>query len=228
MVFDVKDIIKKKEINKSRPKVKVQLMNKEDTLIILDWDDTLFPTSWVMENNINLNNIEVRNRYHDMFSSLNTLLYNFLRKCMMNGRIIIVTNAMPGWVKISASVMPSVNAIIDKIPVVSARKDNQHVTKNIMDWKKLSFKKEYINFMQNKTILNIISIGDAEYEYKALVDLYKLNPNRKKILKSVKLIKSPDYETLLDQLDVLSQSIYSISKVNRHLDLNFDFHNNKL
>ena len=31
-------------------------INNKSTLIILDWDDTLFPTSWVNKNNIEIMN----------------------------------------------------------------------------------------------------------------------------------------------------------------------------
>jgi hypothetical protein len=121
--------------------------------------------------------------------------------------------------------------LLTKIKVVSARKNHQNKSKNMMDWKKMAFKNELISMLEDKKIVNIISIGDAEYEYNALIDLYKFSPSdnkTKKILKSVKLMRDPSYELLLDQLEVLTDAIRDVSLGNNHLDLNFNYHNNSL
>lgn len=205
-------------------------INKNDTMIILDWDDTLFPTSWLLKNNIDLNNIEVRNRMTNFFSSLDNILYIFLKKCMSFGTIIIVTNALPIWVHKSSLVIPNTHTLLAKIKIISARKNHQKFSKNMMDWKKMAFKNEAKNLLENKKIVNIISIGDAEYEYNALIDLYEyeLQKNKiKKILKSIKLIKDPNYELLLDQLEVLNDAIHDIVYTSKHLDLNFNLDSNR-
>lgn len=191
------------------------LANK--TLIILDWDDTLFPTTWTVKNNINLSDVEVINRYFNFFSELDSLLYKLLRKLLEYGQVIIVTNAMPQWVKTSSSVVPNTQLLLSKLKIVSARKNYENKSKSMMDWKKHAFKDETA-----PTLLNIISIGDAEYEYNALVNLY--HPASKKILKSVKLIKNPNFETIVDQLEVLYSAVPDICTASNHLDLNFDFY----
>lgn len=198
-------------------------ITKKDTLIILDWDNTLFPTTWVMKNNIDLNDPEIRNKYITYFSDLDDMLYKLLKKLQEYGKVIIVTNALPIWVKISSSVLPKTSYLLRNLKIVSARKIYKPKSEDMMDWKKMAFKNEIFSEMANNKILNIISVGDADYEYKALIDLYKLSHNSKKILKSVKLMEDPSHETLLDQLDVLYKAIHDVCLSKNHLDLKFKY-----
>mgnify|MGYP003704592463 CR=1 FL=1 len=58
----------------------IKIINKNNTLFILDWDDTLFPTSWFIHNNINLHNSYMRNLYISYFIELDNVLYKLLKK----------------------------------------------------------------------------------------------------------------------------------------------------
>ena len=90
-------------------------INKSNSLVILDWDNTLFPSTWVTKNNINLNDIEVRNRYLDFFSELDDQIYKLLQQISEYSKVIIITNALPIWVKISSSVLPKTQYLLRKI-----------------------------------------------------------------------------------------------------------------
>ena len=197
----------------------------KSTLIILDWDDTLFPTSWVVKNNINL--VDARNRwkYIPLFIELDKMLYNLIQKLKKYGKVIIITNAMPNWINDSVSVLPKTAQIISSVKILSARQLFQSQFNDMMEWKKHTFKKAINKDMNNNKILNIISIGDAEYEYKALIDLYNWNNKNKKILKSIKLIHNPTYNILMDQLGVLYNAIPDICTYNNHIDWNFKLGN---
>lgn len=184
-------------------------INKFNSLIILDWDNTLFPSTWVMKNSINLNNPELRNKYMPVFSDLDDVLFKLFVKIMKNSKLIIVTNALPIWIKISSSVLPKTKTLLKYIKVISARKQFQKFSQDATDWKKMAFKDE----LNNET--NIISIGDALYEYKALINLYE----KGKILKSVKFIEEPSYEVLKDQIEVLINNISDIINHPKHLDI---------
>ena len=173
-------------------------INKSNSLVILDWDDTLFPTTWVTSNYINLNDIEVRNRYLDFFSELDDLLFRLLKKITEISNVIIVTNALPIWIKISSSVLPKTQYILKKIKIISAKKNFQKISNDATEWKRLAFKSEVIDKK------NIISIGDASYEYKALISLY----NEKRILKSMKFLENPTHEILKEQIEILIDNIY--------------------
>jgi len=193
------------------------LLSKNRTIIILDWDDTLFPTTWITTNEINLkNNIET-DKYKQYFLQVDLDLNNLLIKLIQCGTVIIVTNALISWIKLSTTILPRTSKILESIKVISARGDYQNKSANPMDWKKLAF--ESITQTMGKKINNIISVGDAEYEYNALISLFDPNPKTYKLLKSVKFIKYPTKEVLIDQIRVLERASIKIATAKTHLDI---------
>jgi len=196
-------------------------ITRKSTLIILDWDDTLFPTTWVVRNGIDINNAFSRERYIVYFNELDLSLSRLLNKLMKCGKVIIVTNALPEWVRLSSSILPRTHKVLEKIKVVSARKIYQSIIGDAMAWKILAFKNELISEMRDKHINNVISVGDADYEYQALISLYKEDKRKTKLMKSVKFMKDPTHDILLDQLGVLESATFYICGKDKHLDLNF-------
>jgi len=186
------------------------------TLIILDWDDTLFPTSWAIKNNIDITNEP--NKYLSLFSKLDNIIANTIYKLSKYGKVIIITNALPNWIHISLCVLPKTHKILKlvNVNIISARAQYQSQYSDMMEWKKRSFKKVVSD---NNKPINIISIGDADYEYKALIDLN--NHKNKKILKAIKLMNNPTYKTLVDQLCVLYKAIHDICTKPNHIDWKF-------
>ena len=192
---------------------------KNKTLFILDWDDTLFPTNWVIKNNISLNDPMQLNTYANYFQELDRTLSKFLDKISRLGKVIIVTNALPSWVETSSIVLPATFRILRKIKIVSARQTYRDKSSNMMDWKIMAFRDIIDKEFNDPAVANIISIGDAEYEYQALISLNDYNRNTRKLLKSVKFVKDPSHEILVDQLDVLNRAIPKIWNKDGHLDL---------
>ena len=70
-----------------------------------------------------------------------------------------------------------------------------------------------------KLINNIISIGDAEYEYYALLNLYENDPDNYRLLKSVKFLKYPNNNQILEQINIVNNAIENICTHSGHLDL---------
>ena len=206
-----------KPINKNKPYFdnKDNLPNKNNTLIILDWDNTLFPTSWFMQNNISK---QINNNI-DYFIKLDNVLYNFFKKIRHCGKVIVITNALIEWINSSSNVLPKTKDMLQKIKVISARGSYQDQYPNVMEWKKMAFKAEVTH-----NNINIISVGDAYYEYNALVGLYDTQNNV--LLKSIKFVDDPDNDTLVDQIEVLQKVIPSICNLTKHLDLQFKLKDN--
>jgi hypothetical protein len=196
-------------------------LSKDGTLIILDWDDTLFPTSWVVKNNIDLTNKSKREKYIVYFKNLDDRLFNLLFVLKKCGIVIIVTNAMPEWVSASSSVLINTHNLLRTIKVISARKMYQTISKSSMEWKKRAFNDELSNMLREQNVNHIISVGDAEYEYRALISLYKNDPKNYKLLKSIKLMKDPTHDILIDQIEVLKRVVPRICIKTTHMDLEF-------
>ena len=197
-------------------------INNDATLIILDWDDTLFPTTWIHKNNINIfNNKE--NLYNNYFKTHDILLYKLFTNLIKCGTVIIITNALLNWIDISLSLLPKLTHLfkIINIKIKSARSDYSHITKDPYIWKKLAFKNELKKIEENKYINNVISLGDAEYEYYALINLceYGKNIQNYKLLKSLKFIRYSSILEIYKQLDVANRCILNICKNKTHLDL---------
>ena len=194
-------------------------------LVIFDWDDTLFPTSWMVKNNIDLTSRSTQQQYIILFSQLDVLLFDLLTMLNKKSKVIIITNAMKKWVEISMVMLPKSQTIINNnIPIVSARElyKNKYVN-DMTQWKLYTFKDVVNNHcIKYPTCNNIISIGDANYELLATVDLYDNDAYKnKKYLKTVKLFNDPSFDSLLTQIKLLINSIDKVISCKKHLDLKF-------
>ena len=209
-------------------KKKVKLYNnsklhidRNNTLVICDWDDTLFPTTWINDQNIDLSDIKARYKYVRYFDVLDKYLSESVKNIMKHGDLMIITNATLQWIYVTLTVLPKTKKLFDmhNVPIVSARESYQNHC-DMQDWKRHTFKAE---LLKNKThYVNIISIGDAHYEHKALIDLYKWQVIPHKYLKSVKFTRSADCVDLFNQLKLISSEIKNITDAQRHLDLSLD------
>ena len=199
-------------------------MNKYKTLIIFDWDDTLFPTTWLVKNNIELINEQMQNKYIVTFSKLDNLLYKLLSSITKYGKVIIVTNAVYKWIDISLIMLPNTKQLIKRnIPIISAQDHYQEKYPGKMEyWKKMTFQTLTFNHFNTYPFQNIISIGDAEHEFNALINLYNENSvTKKKLLKTLRFIREPSFDALIDQLEVLNNCHLKIVSSKKHMDLFF-------
>lgn len=196
-------------------------LSKKSTLIILDWDDTLFPTTWVMKSGLDMNNNDNKLSYKVYFSNLDNNISNLLDTLNKFGTVIIITNAAPEWVKISSSVLPKTSNILKNIKVISARKMYQAVSNSSMEWKINAFNDELLKYTNDIHFNNIISIGDAEYEHNALVSLHKNDKKKYRLLKSIKFIDKPSHDIIIDQIKVIRNCIHDICLRKVHLHLKF-------
>lgn len=211
-----------KNNNKNKTNKNIDTITKSKTLIIMDWDDTLFPTDWAIKNNINFTSAETRDQYMVYFQELDRSLYKLIKTSMKLGKVVIVTNALLDWIQISSLVLPNTYHLLKKIKIVSARGTYKSKSSVMMDWKMMAFRDVVNSEFSNESLLNVISIGDAEYEYQALIALKEHKKGTKKYLKSIRFIKDPTHDTLVDQLSVLTSAIVTIWNHEQHLDLKLE------
>ena len=193
-------------------------LSKARTLILIDWDDTLFPSSWNMYNKINLNSESDKIKYLGDFQKLDFQLAQTLNRISRYGKIIIITNALLDWIKLTLTVLPKTSQMLENIEIISARERQQNTNPIIM-WKT----KTFIDVIKNNSnVNNIISLGDADYEYKALINLFNDITIPHKYLKYIKFIKSNNFETAIEQIIFIRKEIKEICKKKRHIDLTFE------
>jgi len=191
---------------------------KSDIVIIFDWDDTLFPTSWVIRQGIKISEISDTNKFIVYFSELDNALYDLLKTSILLGDVFIITNANMQWIKLSKKLLRKSSILIDKyVNIISAR-DNYKEIYDIDEWKIHTFRNDIINHIAIAD--QVISIGDAKYEYDALISL-KDYTQTKKLLKNIRFMSLPTFNTILDQISVITKSINDISQHKGHLDLKF-------
>ena len=199
-------------------------MNKYKSLIILDWDDTLFPTSWIIKNNIDIDNKQMQNEYIVYFLKLDFLVSQLLLNLSKYGQVVIITNASLKWILMSSAILPKTQQVLKTNTLVISARDVYHnkYPENMNMWKKKAFENIVNNYFENYKLQNIVSGGDAEYEFYALTDLYNdqsIANNR--LLKTVRFIKNPSFYDLLDQLDVFNKCAQKVLLNMGHLDLKF-------
>ncbi len=208
-------------------------------IFIIDWDDTLFPTTWVNQNKINIQDQDSIKNYKLYFLELDRTLSNFLESFNKIGDIYIVTNANIKWIKSCLQILNQTRESIikNKIRIVSARDSYSQSNSSPTEWKILTFQdilEEILNKiianLRPNTCLNILSLGDANYEYIALINLdmyFKkniVNKNSNKLnylLKSIKFIEKPEFDCVIDQLQVIQKNQTSIINKLCYIDLKF-------
>lgn len=179
-------------------------ISKSNTVFIVDWDDTLFPSTWF----ISKQKIETE----QLLIKLDKYIEKLLNKMIKMGQVIIISNATLQWIQISSSMLPNASKIIKNLKIISTRDKYKTKTKAFNDIIGTKIKFGYVN---------IISMGDAEYEYDALIQLNKIP--KEKYLKAIKFAKIPNYSNVVYQLKSLIENIDNIAIIKNNLDLFFRF-----
>jgi len=207
---------------------------KLQSVFLVDFDDTLFPSSWCNKNMINLNDTNSVSNYKLYFIELDKTTSNFLDNLKTYGEIYIVTNANIKWIKTCLNILSLTKKIImdNNIRIVSARDLYSQKTTSPTEWKINTFKDitnniliKYSEKSNNNTFLNIVSIGDADYEYIALLNLdgfFKSNiKNINYLLKSIKFIEKPNFDLIIDQILSVKKNMELIVNKIGYIDLKF-------
>jgi hypothetical protein len=97
----------------------------DQTIILLDWDDTLCPSTWIRGNRGALSFFKPApqiDKYQLPLRKLEANCEALLRSAMKLGSVIIVTNAMEPWVETSSRhFLPGLLPFVHELPVIYAR-----------------------------------------------------------------------------------------------------------
>mmetsp|Transcript_93565 Transcript_93565/g.302835 ORF Transcript_93565/g.302835 Transcript_93565/m.302835 type:complete len:401 (+) Transcript_93565:113-1315(+) len=201
----------------------------EQTIIILDWDDTLCPTSLCFESLRLPSSRPVADpalaaRLGELAAEVVALLE---RARTLAGHVVIVTNAGDGWVESSARAwLPAVADVLGSVEVVSARaRWEPHGISCPTGWKTKEFERVIRGFYsqyEDQSWKNIVVVGDAQYEHDALRKVvgdaptmcaYHCRP------KSVRFKTKPSLDVLSYQIRTLCETFQDITQFDGELDI---------
>ena len=111
-------------------------------LVIFDWDDTLFPTSYL--NPVDDNQYEgLRDKFAPALATIEDEAIKLVEQCLKHAMVVVITNAKKGWVEFSSSFfMPRLHAIMmrGRLRVLSARVDYEEMFPfDTYKWKEMAF-----------------------------------------------------------------------------------------
>jgi hypothetical protein len=197
----------------------------ERTLIILDWDDTLFPNTWLLEQGLHLAEYSpAPNETQKMeLRKVARLVSRTLRRAKCCGTVIVITNAEKGWVELtSRQFLPDVVPHLEGIRIVSARSKFERAwPASPATWKTLAFHTEVDDFFGNRAAgrqENVISIGDSLHEREALLVSTEF---RNSCTKFLKFLDRPSPAQLVKQHLVLSSAFRALVNYDDNVDLRF-------
>jgi len=194
-------------------------------LIILDWDDTLFPTSWLISNNIDIkiNPDDIPENIKNEFSELEKIILNFINHVKNLGKFFIITNSEEGWVISSCKFMSNLLHVLSDVHIISARTMySDEFPNNPEIWKHKVFSNIINSYILknniNNSLLDIISIGDSYNDREAL---FIASEKYKDIIrtKSFLLIHKPCIIKIKNQINLIHKCMNYITSYENNLDL---------
>lgn len=203
-------------------------------LIILDYDDSLLPTSWLLEWNAQflhdssaaVNPEQQRaniKQFRQELQDLEQRVGDFLVRALQLGPVVLVTNAESGWVELSChKYFPRVTKLLPHVKIVSARTTFESLFPGRPgEWKLQAFRNilQYNISPEHGVETNVISVGDSLYEREAVHIAARELVWGSVLIKSIQLMSRPAAAELGSQLAILNGCIHEVVEHNSHLDL---------
>lgn len=196
----------------------------DQTLIILDWDDTLLASSWLAINDLRLDCPKMLDTTHRReLEALEQRVVTLITRILSLGRVILVTNAETGWVELSAErFLPKVCDLFPQLKIISARSQFEAAFPNQpSQWKIQAFHQEIGMHVRGTTRdqrANVISIGDSQHEREAL-HVVTATLVEDMWVKSIKFVERPGMDVLRRQIELIHGCIDYIAQHAGDLDL---------
>jgi len=207
-----------------------QAVAPEVTLIILDWDDTLLPSTWLQSQGLQIapDSALPSEEQKAELSKVARCVIQTLRIAKRLGHVTVITNGEKGWVELSCcKFLPEVAPLLEGFKISSARFAFEHEQpQSPIHWKRMAFRKEIGAFLGMVSELpcagcqschaNMVSVGDSMSERVALMEATE---GRDCWTKSLKLVERPSPEQLIKQHELLSNCLRPFVDHEGSLDL---------
>ena len=200
------------------------------TLIIFDFDDTLFCTKYfdtfsvpykdIFDSRISLE--EINPSLVKEIKQLECSIIELFNNLQQKYDIIIISNADIKWINNCLThFLAELNEYINEnnIKIYSAKNIFSKIVKDSNEWKIKCFTKVIKELYKNdlNLDLNVISIGDSNKEKKAVFNLSKSNEFNKVNIKFINMISFPSAASIILQLKYLNDNINDIILSNKSL-----------
>lgn len=212
------------------------------TLIIFDFDDTLFCTKYFDTFSLSYQDIfsckvsleEINPCLVRELKELERTIIELFMNLQQNYEIVIISNADIKWINNCLThFLEELKEYINEnnIMIYSAKSMFSKFAKNKIEWKNKCFKKVINDLYQNHLNdydLNVISIGDSNEEKKAVFNLSK-NDNCHKINpKFIRMISFPSAATIILELKYLNSNLNDMILDNNSIfKMSIEFKNDK-
>ena len=205
----------------TKPSSAGELTSTKECIFYFDWDDTLFPTTWLRRNNPGNKWYDPIHPSHPIAHQLADLDYSvaeLLLKSSRLGKVVVISLARPPWIGMSmTNFFPTVEKVVEKlqIPVAYAMSEIQP---GDVDGERLGVLLKSRAMLKHMKPGNssahfnqIISVGDSCFERYALHEAVqcgrkqpeKFRVHRDSLAKTVKLAEEPEAHEVHEQIKVL-------------------------
>lgn len=195
----------------------------EQALIVLDWDDTVLPTTWLSRLGLlkDEDNIPSEEQQTQL-TILADRAAETIEAAEEQGRVVIITNAQEGWVQHSClRFLPSLAPLLRRLPIISARTAFEPLGVNCpAEWKRRAFEQEveaFLKMFPDGTVVSLVSIGDSSHERHALLKAVQRMPHCR--AKSVRFAERPSIEQLIEEHDLMAGAMEDVAFHDGDLDM---------
>jgi len=154
----------------TRPGNKAAAVGGPRSVVVLDWDDTLFPTSWI-KSRFNQPMLEVT-LPEAVRQMVERAIVQVVEAALRVGRVYIVTNSLEGWVQTCLQVVPGVAEVLQRVKIVHARTQGDTLANNstetMKDWKVKAVTRILSQEFTGRSSGVAISIGDSDHDSEAV------------------------------------------------------------
>lgn len=196
-------------------------------LLIFDYDDTLFPTSYLAQKGYRLDGPDATPELQRILDEYCQVVKKTLLTAREFGNVVVVTNAESGWIELtSQKFIPSLSSLLESFPLVSARSIYEPLgISSPFQWKLRAFESvifEHFSAVGTHGVRNVISFGDSIHERDAAHQVCaKSSVNA---CKSIKFIERPDLSQLTKQHGLIVDCFEQIVSHEGTLDLCIQCH----
>lgn len=215
---DIRNVYFEKLISKRiMPKFGDSQPRQYNSIILFDWDDTLFCSSYLIKKNFFDNDI-IPPSIKTKMEKLEIFVNKVLSTAILYGDTYIVTNASLGWVEFSTKkYYPTVYKLLDKIKIISARSIYENdFPEDTRMWKLQAFS-DVAKFYPENKVTNIICLGDSNLEIEAADKMKSMFLET--FVKTIKFREEPKPEHIIKQLSLVDKQFQEIHSAARNISI---------